>query len=68
MTDYLTKMRPAIDAAAEGRLRCIHCGLPLTLVDPFNDRVLKAKAFGMTVRAGEPVAWCEPPCEAECCY
>ncbi len=60
MTDYLTEMKPAIDAAAEGKLRCRFCGLQLTTVDPFVDRVVKVTAFRMMVTpSGEPFAWCE---------
>ncbi len=59
MTDYLTKMRSAIDAAAEGKLRCMYCGEPLTVLDPFTNRVVKVREFTMWVDPdGEPMAWC----------
>ncbi len=47
MTDYLTKMRTAIDAAAEGRLRCVNCEETLTVLDPFTNRVVKVKDFAI---------------------
>lgn len=58
MTDYLTRMRSAIDAAAEGRLRCVKCGEALTFLDPFTNEVVKVREFAMWVENGEPVAWC----------
>ncbi len=59
MSDYLTKFKPAIDAAAEGRLRCRLCGLPVTMLDPETDRVVKVTEFRSFVRDfGEPVAEC----------
>ncbi len=62
LTDFLTRMKPAIDAAADGRLRCAHCGLQLTMVDPETDRVMKVRDFGSTIVDGEPLAWCRPCC------
>ncbi len=58
MADYLTKMRTAIDAAAEGRLKCVNCGEHLTVLDPFTNKVVKVREFAMWVEDGEPVAWC----------
>ncbi len=63
MTDFFTAMKPAIDAAAEGRLRCVNCRETLTVLDPFTDRVVKVRPFKSWVTpAGEAQAWCDPPC------
>lgn len=63
MADYLTTMVPAIDAAAEGRLRCDQCGLTLTVVDPTITRgasVFKVTDFDMWVEPdGTPKGRCK---------
>lgn len=58
MADYLTTMKPAIDAAAEGRLRCALCGVIVTVLDPESNRVY-GPAFDMLITEdGEPAARC----------
>lgn len=56
-SDYLTTMKPAIDAAAEGRLRCDRCGVIVTVLDPDDGKVY-GPAFDMLITEGEPFARC----------